>query len=154
LILTYGWPWTGALHWISGSAISLLTLSVTSRFEFATNEFVNDVAIVSFETSSTEAGSKDFVAVGTTINRGEDLAAKGAASTLDITVCYGDFFDRVSLFPFLRPIYSRLRKSFPIWLSRRNAGTNCAFDAETKPKVLLPPSAASVAISFLRWIKR
>jgi len=33
---------------------------------------------VTLETSSTESGTKDFIAVGTTINRGEDLAVKGA----------------------------------------------------------------------------
>ncbi|KAF8880473.1 CPSF A subunit region-domain-containing protein, partial [Gymnopilus junonius] len=31
-------------------------------FEFATNEYVNDVACVTLETSSTESGSKDFIA--------------------------------------------------------------------------------------------
>ena len=30
------------------------------------------------ETLSTESGTKDFIAVGTTLNRGEDLAVKGA----------------------------------------------------------------------------
>lgn len=44
------------------------------------NEFVNDMTVITLETSSTESGSKDFIAVGTTINRGEDLAAKGAVS--------------------------------------------------------------------------
>jgi cleavage and polyadenylation specificity factor subunit 1 len=48
------------------------------RYEFATNETVNAVTVVTLETSSTETGSKQFIAVGTTINRGEDLAAKGA----------------------------------------------------------------------------
>lgn len=33
---------------------------------------------MTLETSSTESGTKDFIAVGTTINRGEDLAVKGA----------------------------------------------------------------------------
>lgn len=32
------------------------------------------------ESTSTEAGLKDFIVVGTTINRGEDLAVKGAVS--------------------------------------------------------------------------
>jgi cleavage and polyadenylation specificity factor subunit 1 len=49
-----------------------------SSFEFASNEFINAVECVTLETSSTETGIKDFVAVGTTINRGEDLAAKGS----------------------------------------------------------------------------
>ena len=48
------------------------------RYEFASNEFVNSLACVSLETLSTESGHKDFIAVGTTINRGEDLAVKGA----------------------------------------------------------------------------
>jgi cleavage and polyadenylation specificity factor subunit 1 len=38
---------------------------------------------VTLETSSTESGIKDFIAVGTTIDRGEDLAAKGA-----VRYCY------------------------------------------------------------------
>jgi hypothetical protein len=50
------------------------------RFEFASNEYVNDVSIVTLETAATETGLKDFIAVGTTIDRGEDLAVKGAVS--------------------------------------------------------------------------
>lgn len=37
------------------------------------------------ETQSTDSGQKSFIAVGTTINRGEDLAVKGA-------VCHRLFF--------------------------------------------------------------
>jgi hypothetical protein len=48
------------------------------RFEFATNEYINDMTIVTLETAATETGTKDFIAVGTTIDRGEDLAVKGA----------------------------------------------------------------------------
>lgn len=33
---------------------------------------------VTLETMSTDTGTKDFIAVSTTINRGEDLAVKGA----------------------------------------------------------------------------
>ncbi|TFY75914.1 hypothetical protein EWM64_g8097, partial [Hericium alpestre] len=47
-------------------------------YEFANNEFVNDLVCVPLETQSTESGQKNFIAVGTTINRGEDLAVKGA----------------------------------------------------------------------------
>jgi len=36
------------------------------------------MAIVTLETAATETGKKDFVAVGTSIDRGEDLAVKGA----------------------------------------------------------------------------
>lgn len=53
-------------------------------FEFATNEFVNDITIVTLETASTETGTKDYVAVGTTIDRGEDLAAKGCTYIFEI----------------------------------------------------------------------
>ena len=42
---------------------------------------MNDITIVTLETASTEAGTKDYIAVGTTIDRGEDLAAKGCVST-------------------------------------------------------------------------
>ena len=51
------------------------------RYEFAQNEFVTCVECVTLETLSTETGTKDFVAVSTTINRGEDLAVKGAVGT-------------------------------------------------------------------------
>ncbi|KAL0062576.1 mRNA cleavage and polyadenylation factor subunit [Marasmius tenuissimus] len=53
-------------------------------YEFANNEVVNAVACVTLETSSTESGSKEFIAVGTTINRGEDLAVKGATYIFEI----------------------------------------------------------------------
>ncbi|KAK7451137.1 mRNA cleavage and polyadenylation factor subunit [Stygiomarasmius scandens] len=53
-------------------------------YEFATNEVINAVTIVNLETSSTETGNKQFIAVGTTINRGEDLAAKGATYIFEI----------------------------------------------------------------------
>ncbi|KAF7797366.1 hypothetical protein EIP86_008561 [Pleurotus ostreatoroseus] len=46
--------------------------------EFARNEFVTCLASVTLETASTETGTKDYIAVGTTINRGEDLAVRGA----------------------------------------------------------------------------
>ncbi|KDR76540.1 hypothetical protein GALMADRAFT_246929 [Galerina marginata CBS 339.88] len=53
-------------------------------FEFATNEYINDLACVTLETSSTESGSKDFIVVGTSIDRGEDLAVKGATYIFEI----------------------------------------------------------------------
>lgn len=53
---------------------------VTCRYEFAQNEFVTCLDSVTLESVSTETGTKDFIAVGTTINRGEDLAVKGAVS--------------------------------------------------------------------------
>lgn len=53
--------------------------------EFAANEFVTCLDCVTLETLSTESGTKDFVAVGTTLNRGEDLAVKGAVSECNTT---------------------------------------------------------------------
>ncbi|KAI0259707.1 CPSF A subunit region-domain-containing protein [Gloeopeniophorella convolvens] len=53
-------------------------------YEFANNEFVNSLACVALETLSTESGHKNFIAVGTTINRGEDLAVKGATYVFEI----------------------------------------------------------------------
>jgi hypothetical protein len=60
-------------------SFSYLLLSV--RYEFAPNEFVNCIDSVMLETSSVEAGYKEFIAVGTSINRGEDLAVKGVVSS-------------------------------------------------------------------------
>ncbi|KAF9486143.1 hypothetical protein BDN70DRAFT_870239 [Pholiota conissans] len=59
-------------------------------YEFATNEYINDMACVTLETSSTESGSKDFIVVGTTIDRGEDLAAKGATYIFEIVEVVAD----------------------------------------------------------------
>ncbi|KAH9930484.1 CPSF A subunit region-domain-containing protein [Epithele typhae] len=53
-------------------------------YEFAANEFVSCVVSLPLETMSTESGMKDFIAVGTTINRGEDLAVKGAVYIFEI----------------------------------------------------------------------
>ncbi len=51
-------------------------------YEFATNEVINVVQSVNLETLSTEAGNKDFVAVATSVHRGEDLAVRGAVRIL------------------------------------------------------------------------
>ena len=56
-------------------SFNLQCVSIHHSFEFATNEYINDLACVTLETVSTESGSKDFIVVGTTINHGEDLAA-------------------------------------------------------------------------------
>ena len=44
------------------------TGSLSARYEFASNEFVNTVDCVTLETLSTESGLKDFIAVATTVN--------------------------------------------------------------------------------------
>jgi hypothetical protein len=67
------------------NGVRIRTYESISRYEFASNEFVNSLACVSLETVSTESGHKDFIAVGTTINRGEDLAVKGA-----VRFCYSN----------------------------------------------------------------
>ena len=76
-----GSQWTGTSH---NTTIAHLWTDGACRYEFAANEFVSCVVSVPLETMSTESGMKDFIAVGTTINRGEDLAVKGAVSSLAI----------------------------------------------------------------------
>ncbi|KAH0834713.1 CPSF A subunit region-domain-containing protein [Lanmaoa asiatica] len=53
-------------------------------YEFAPNEYVNALDCVTLETLSTESGSRDFIAVGTSIDRGEDLAVKGATYIFEV----------------------------------------------------------------------
>ncbi|PCH44667.1 hypothetical protein WOLCODRAFT_77692 [Wolfiporia cocos MD-104 SS10] len=53
-------------------------------YEFAQNEFVTCLDCVTLESMSSESGSRDFIAVGTTVNRGEDLAVKGAVYIFQI----------------------------------------------------------------------
>jgi cleavage and polyadenylation specificity factor subunit 1 len=48
------------------------------------NMFVNSLACVALETLSTESDHKDFIAIGMTINRGEDLAVKGTVKLCPI----------------------------------------------------------------------
>ena len=57
---------------------SVLTVSAPSSYDFASNEFVNAMACVALETQSTDSGRRNYIAVGTTVDRGEDLAVKGA----------------------------------------------------------------------------
>ncbi|KIP11832.1 hypothetical protein PHLGIDRAFT_98931 [Phlebiopsis gigantea 11061_1 CR5-6] len=64
--------------------ISPETWTTMDGYEFAQNEFVTCVESVTLETLSTETGTKDFVAVSTTINRGEDLAVKGAVYIFEV----------------------------------------------------------------------
>jgi cleavage and polyadenylation specificity factor subunit 1 len=60
--------------------ISPDTWTTVDGFEFVQNEFVNTAKSVSLETLSAESGQKDYVVIGTTVCRGEDLAVKGAVS--------------------------------------------------------------------------
>ncbi|KAG9052399.1 mRNA cleavage and polyadenylation factor subunit [Serendipita sp. 407] len=53
-------------------------------YEFGTNEVVNALEVVRLETLSTSAGNKDFIAVGTSIHRGEDLAVRGGTYIFDV----------------------------------------------------------------------
>ena len=46
------------------------------------------MACITLETASTESGSKDFIVVGTTVDRGEDLAARGAVSFITSSTCH------------------------------------------------------------------
>jgi cleavage and polyadenylation specificity factor subunit 1 len=76
---------TPSQRWTGVFPVSLVDFELTSpRYEFATNEFVTAVELVSLETNSHESGYKEFIAVATTIDRGEDLAVKGAVYIFDI----------------------------------------------------------------------
>ncbi|KAF8719078.1 mRNA cleavage, partial [Rhizoctonia solani] len=69
------------------SALELITpdtWTTVDGYEFAQNEFVNAVESIPLETLSTERGLKDYVVVGTTISRGEDLAVKGATYVFEV----------------------------------------------------------------------
>ncbi|QRV81748.1 cleavage and polyadenylation specificity factor protein [Ceratobasidium sp. AG-Ba] len=69
------------------SALELITpdtWTTIDGYEFAQNEFVNAVESVPLETLSTEKGLKDYIVVGTTISRGEDLAVKGATYVFEV----------------------------------------------------------------------
>ncbi|KIO33745.1 hypothetical protein M407DRAFT_229600 [Tulasnella calospora MUT 4182] len=72
---------------IECSSLELLspdTWTPIDGYEFARNEFVNVAESVSLETLSAEKGVKDFIVVGTTIFRGEDLAVKGATYIFEV----------------------------------------------------------------------
>ncbi|KAG8954872.1 mRNA cleavage and polyadenylation factor subunit [Tulasnella sp. 424] len=72
---------------IECSSLELLspdTWTPIDGYEFARNEFVNVAESVSLETLSAEQGVKDFIVVGTTIFRGEDLAVKGATYVFEV----------------------------------------------------------------------
>lgn len=49
-------------------------------YEFRQYETALSVAVVKLETESTESKLKEYIAVGTIISRGEDLASRGAVS--------------------------------------------------------------------------
>lgn len=53
------------------------------RYEFRPNEFISTVKSVSLSSRSKASGRKDFIAVGTTVHRAEDLAARGGVSLAD-----------------------------------------------------------------------
>ena len=72
--LRLGAPSTGELS----PRLARVWTDLVGSHEFATNEVINVVQSVNLETLSTEAGNKDFVAVATSIHRGEDLAVRGA----------------------------------------------------------------------------
>lgn len=72
--------WTTVDGYVRGLGFLNEVADASSRYEFAQNEFINAVESIPLETLSTERGLKDYLVVGTTISRGEDLAVKGAVS--------------------------------------------------------------------------
>jgi len=64
------------------------------RYEFRQNEFVCTAKTVSLHSKSRANGMRDFIAVGTTVYRGEDLSAKGGVSLLSLSVCLRGWLSR------------------------------------------------------------
>ena len=56
-------------------------LKLFFRYEFQQYETALCLASMPLESKSVTSGYKDFIAVGTIITRGEDLATRGAVST-------------------------------------------------------------------------
>lgn len=106
--------------------------------------------MVTLETSSTEPGTKDYLAVGTTVDRGEDLAVKGAVSCDPLPTRSSTHYH----LRWLRPISSRLLKSFRILTCCPNAGTNYGCVAKTMLRGRSRLYAGSMATLSLRWGKR
>lgn len=126
------WSWyhqTCGSRWMGATSASSWRLVLTSliSYEFATNEFINDMCSVPLETASTESGTKDFIIVGTTIDRGEDLATKGAVSS---KICFSVHHIHVSD----RLTFSRSLKLFQTQISPLSDGTSFVSAAEMKPK--------------------
>ncbi|GAA5993443.1 hypothetical protein JCM5350_000095 [Sporobolomyces pararoseus] len=69
------------------STIELLvpgTWQAIDGYEFRQNEFVCTLKTVSLHSKSTANGMRDFIAVGTTVYRGEDLSAKGGIYIFEV----------------------------------------------------------------------
>ncbi|EJT99386.1 hypothetical protein DACRYDRAFT_17537 [Dacryopinax primogenitus] len=68
------------------------TCQTLDGYDFAPNEFINVVKSVNLETLSSESGFKDYIAVGTSTFRGEDLAVRGATYIFEVieVVSYPD----------------------------------------------------------------
>lgn len=82
---------------LGASALELLdpeTWVTIDGYEFAANEVVNIVESVKLETLSTQTGNKEFIAVGTSIHRGEDLAVRGGTYIFEIAEVIQDTEER------------------------------------------------------------
>ncbi|KZO92025.1 hypothetical protein CALVIDRAFT_541365 [Calocera viscosa TUFC12733] len=64
--------------------ISPDTWQTLDGYDFDANEFINTVKSVTLETPSSESGFKDYIAVGTSTFRGEDLAVRGATYIFEV----------------------------------------------------------------------
>ncbi|SCZ90601.1 BZ3500_MvSof-1268-A1-R1_Chr9g10894 [Microbotryum saponariae] len=60
------------------------TWKAIDGFEFRPNEFVSTLKTVTLSSKSTATGRKDFIAVGTTVFRAEDLAARGGIYLFEV----------------------------------------------------------------------
>jgi len=99
------------------------------RYEFAPNEYINALECVTLETFSTETGTKEFIAVGTSIDRGEDLAVKGAV---------GSLLERTMSEPLIIPSRHTYLRLWRLYLSSQtNDGTDSNCEFATMPRVRL-----------------
>ena len=66
------------------------TWQAIDGYEFRPNEFISAMKSVSLHSKSTLSGRKEFVAVGTTVYRGEDLAARGGIYIFEVIKVVAD----------------------------------------------------------------
>ncbi|GHJ84497.1 hypothetical protein NliqN6_0899 [Naganishia liquefaciens] len=69
--------------------INPYTWTATDGYEFDENEVVLCMEYMTLEATSTEAGLKKFLLVGTSINRGEDMSSKGNTYVFEIVEVVG-----------------------------------------------------------------
>lgn len=69
-------------------------------YEFPQHEQLTALACIPLESTSTELGLKNFIVAATTVDRGEDLAARGAVRNMHVLAdgSHSDHFAQVYVF--------------------------------------------------------